>query len=222
MQVPKILFVALVSHAFLTCASAAVEVYTTLAAWEVRVAAASPLPCISIDDFEDGDIPLVVGTTDVGLFDVTVDDVPFPLGQLGGSFKGIYGGTSGPTVFDFHNFDNAPIIAVAGDWARTTNNGKLQVAINGQLIKFDDHLTLSGNGFLGFVDEANGINTLSFSTGFPTRNNLIFFLDNVRAAGYYFGQAWQVPDAEPSLFHTVRIPKHPRHVCELSPYEQES
>jgi hypothetical protein len=50
MQVPKILFVALVSHVFLTFASATVEVYTTLAAWEARVAQASPLPCISIDD----------------------------------------------------------------------------------------------------------------------------------------------------------------------------
>jgi hypothetical protein len=50
MQVPKILFVALVSHVFLMFASATVEVYTTLAAWEARVAQASPLPCISIDD----------------------------------------------------------------------------------------------------------------------------------------------------------------------------
>jgi hypothetical protein len=70
---------ALVSHVFITFASATVEVYTALAAWEARVAQTSPLPCISIDDFEDGDIPLVVGTTDVGLFDVTVDAVPFPL-----------------------------------------------------------------------------------------------------------------------------------------------
>jgi hypothetical protein len=62
----KILLVALVSHAFLKSASADVQVYTTLATWEARVAAAPP--CISIDDFSGADIPLITGTTDaVGL-----------------------------------------------------------------------------------------------------------------------------------------------------------
>jgi hypothetical protein len=186
MQVPKILFVALVSHAFLKSASAAVEVFTTLATWEARVAAAAVTQCISIDDFSGPNIPLITGTTDVGLFDVTTDlGNPF-LGQRNGSYTGqvFNPNTQAPMVLNFHNFDNAPIIAVAGDWSSTTTGASLTVTINGQLIKFSDHLTGSGNGFLGFVDEAGGIATLTFGTeGTPSSAAELFTLDDLNAAG---------------------------------------
>jgi hypothetical protein len=184
MQVPKILFVVLLSHAFLKPASAVVEVYTTLATWEARVAAAVVTQCISIDDFSGPEIPLVTGTTDVGLFDVTTDLGDPSLGQIGGIFRGnIYSPFTGtPMVLNFHNFDNAPIIAIAGDWFRATTGADLTVTINGQLIKFSDYLGYNpGTGFLGFVDEGMGITSLIFGTEGGV--NEVFNLDNLRAAG---------------------------------------
>ncbi len=143
MQVPKILFVALVSHAFLKSASAALEVYTDLAAWNARVALAAGAPCTSLEDFSGPDIPLVVGTTDLGLFDTTVNALPAngtPLGQLEGRFKG-WLVTTGPTVLNFHNFDNSPVIAVAGYWLSSTTGNKLTVTINGIVTKFSTYFT---------------------------------------------------------------------------------
>jgi hypothetical protein len=185
MQFRKMLFAALVSHVSLKSASAVVQVFTSQLAWENRVAAAAGPPCISIDDFSGPDIPLIVGTTDVGLFDVTINNLQpgaFPIGQISGRFLGEYG-IGGPTVLNFHNFDNAPIIAVAGDWFSTTSLAALTVTINGHLIKFRDHLTtFPGTGFLGFVDEAVGITTLIFSTENPGSLEQ-FQLDDLRAAG---------------------------------------
>jgi hypothetical protein len=188
MQVPKILFVALMSQAFLKSASAAVEVFTNLADWEARVGLAAGPPCISIDDFTGPDIVLVAGTTDVGLFDVTIDAVTpnVDLGQIGGIFKGrIYEPNNlTPQEFKFHNFDNAVVIAIAADWVSTTSGADLTVTINTEVIKFSDYLTSSsGSGFLGFVDEALGIPTLIFGT--ESSNNLgeFFDLDDLRAAG---------------------------------------
>jgi hypothetical protein len=187
MQVPKILFVALVSQAFLKSASATVQIYTVQADWEARVAAAAGPPCISIDDFSGADIPLITGTTDVGLFDVTTDVGSLSRGQIGGQFvTTIYSPTTGtPIQLDFHNFDNAAIIAVAADWFSTTTNSLLTVTINGQLIKFGDHLGyFPGTGFLGFVDEAFGMTSLVFGTeAMPGFANEDFQLDNLRAAG---------------------------------------
>jgi hypothetical protein len=37
-----------------------------------------------------------------------------------------------------------------------------------------------------------------------------------------FGQEWQVLDTEPSLFHTVRLPQHPKQVCTLPTPKQAS
>jgi hypothetical protein len=185
MQVPKILLAALVSHVFLESASAAVQVYTNRTAWEERVAAAAKPRCISVDDFEGKDIPLIVGTTDLGLFDVTINNLQpggFSIGQISGRFVGEYG-IGGPTVLNFQKFDNAPIIAVAGDWFSTWSLAALTVKINGQVIKFREQLkTFPGDGFLGFVDEAMGITTLIFSSENPSSLET-FQLDNLRAAG---------------------------------------
>jgi zona occludens toxin (predicted ATPase) len=128
MQVPKILFVALVSHAFLKSASADVEIFTNETLWRAAVAAADGSSCISTDDFEDGYIPLVNGeSTDMGLFDVYIDPILFPvvenaLGQIGGVFVGAIGPSNivTPTVVKFHQFDNAPVIAVGGYWVGNT------------------------------------------------------------------------------------------------------
>jgi hypothetical protein len=185
MKVAKISFVALVSHAFLKSASA-VYVYTDPASWEAAVLSKSA--CISTDDFSGPNIKLRPGTTDVGLFDVTVNDLwSTPLGQIDGEFFGrIYDNSGAPCVLNFHNFDNAPVIAVAGYWKSTTTGGKLTVKINGQTIKFSDHLTnpSSGEGFLGFIDSSNGINKLAFGTegGFKFADE-IFTLDDLMAGG---------------------------------------
>jgi hypothetical protein len=192
MQVPKILFVALVSHAFLKSASAlVVTVHTTLASWQAAVdavALATGIPqCQSLDDFSGAPIPLVAGTTDVGLFDATIDSlagVTGTLGQVGGEFVG-WINVNGPTIFNLHNFDNAPIIGFAGDWKSTTSSNKLTITINGQLINFGDYLTTSpGDGFLGFVVAA-GINTsLIFNVEDTLTNEGEYFIvDNVRASG---------------------------------------
>jgi hypothetical protein len=188
MQVPKILLVALVSHEFLNSASAAVEVFTDQALWEARVAAAAVTQCISIDDFSGPDIPLITGTTDVGLFGVTTDVGSLDHGQIGGIFKGrIYSPLSGtPAVMNFHSFDNAPIIAIAGNWTTTATGALLTVTINGQLIKFRDHLGghPCGTGFLGFVDEDVGITALVFGVeGSDEASNEYFELDDLGAAG---------------------------------------
>jgi hypothetical protein len=190
MQVPKILFVALVSHAFLKSASAVVEVFTTLAAWEARVAAATGPPCISIKDLSGPDIILAVGTTDVGLFDATIDSlagVIIPMGQIGGEFVG-WINAIGPTIFNIHNFDNAPIIGFAGDWNSTTNGNRLTVTINNETIKFGDYLAPlpndPGDGFLGFVDPAGILTSLIFNVENTLSDEGEYFtVDDVRAAG---------------------------------------
>jgi hypothetical protein len=185
MQVPKILFVALVSHAFLTFASAnTVAVFTDQAAWHYAVLGLAGPPCISMDDFSGTNIPLVAGTTDIGLFDVTINALGSnALGQLNGEFVGeVYDPNGNPTVLNFHNFDNAPIIAVAGDWTSTNTGAYLTVTINGQTIKFSDYLGYQG--FLGFIDVTNGINTLIFGIeGGTGIVNEVWWVDNVRAAG---------------------------------------
>jgi hypothetical protein len=56
------------------------------------------------------------------------------------------------------------MIAIAADWVSTTSGADLTVTINTEVIKFSDYLTGFGTGFLGFVDEAEGITTLIFGT----------------------------------------------------------
>jgi hypothetical protein len=186
MQVPKLLFVTLVSHALLKSASAVLEVITSQLEWEARVALSQCT--VNFDDFEDGpNILLVAGNaTDIGLFDVFIDELSIfgPLGKINGTFLGEIVNT-GPTVLNFHDFDNGPTIAIAGEWTSTDTGDQLQVTINGQTITFGNFLAGSpdGTGFLGFVDEENGINSLVFSTVSTTDFGEFFLYDDARVAG---------------------------------------
>jgi hypothetical protein len=195
MQVPKILFVALVSHAFLksvwgTPAVGTVLVYTELAAWEAKVneLSTTAIPqCVSDDDFSGNDIPLTVGSTDVGLFNASIDSldgVTTALGQIGGEFVG-WINANGPTIFDLHNFDNSPIIGFAGNWNSTTSSNKLTITINGQTINFTDSFPVAGTGgFLGFIDPNGIVGDLVFGTENALTNEGEYFtIDDVKAAG---------------------------------------
>jgi hypothetical protein len=204
MQVPKILFVALVSHAFLKSASAvtyvvgSVGVYTSLVEWQTAIDAISATGnqlSTCIDDFSGPDIPLVAGRLiDVGLFDAFVDSLDGttqPLGRINGEFRGMVL-SGGPSV-SIGIFDNAPIIGFAGDWNSTTNGSKLTVEINNVYIKFGDFLTSAGgDGFLGFIAETsqynavNPISVLFFDAETQTSEgefSQVFQVDNFRAAG---------------------------------------
>jgi hypothetical protein len=194
MQVPKILFLALVSHAFLKSASAELQIYKDKKLWQARVEALAGPPCTSKDDFSGDDIPLAPGITDVGLFNVTVDALPVggtELGQIGGQFVGWIAST-GPTVLVFNGFDNAPVVAVAAYWLSTTNANKLKLDVcpggaNGcHPVNFSAELgnPPGGDGFLGFVDEAHGITSMRFNTENPTSHEgELFYLDKFWAAG---------------------------------------
>jgi hypothetical protein len=200
MQVPKILFVALVAHVFLESVSAAksttLKVFTDIDLWKAEVKLATGPPCLLEDNFDGIDIPLKQGgTTDVGLFDVTAK--PFEgikTGKIDNKLVLQYG-FLGSTILKFRNFDNEPIVAFAAEWKSTSSfpdYGGLTVKINGNKIKFTEELP-SGTGFLGFVDATVGITTLSF--GIEDDPTLVvggikinlgaerFSLDNAIAAG---------------------------------------
>lgn len=90
-------------------------------------------------------------------------------------FYGLVGSVAAHNDFRF----DAPIIGFAGDWNGTTDGSILHVDVNGTTIKFSDHLSSPGNGFLGVVD------TAAFSSIFlsaPGEDVEKFSVDNCRIA----------------------------------------
>jgi hypothetical protein len=171
-----ILFVTLVSQAFITFAVANVEVFTSRTEWDTRVASCSSRSRSTADfTLSDGGNstsrpPLVGGTsTDLGWY----------------YSEGFLSNIGGPTLIRFENFDIGSIIAFAGDWRHTTrfDNG-LQVSINGDTIKFSDYLeTGDGSGFLGYVvDEASAFSFIDLTLA-GSGDGESFTLDNAMTAG---------------------------------------
>jgi hypothetical protein len=161
-------------------------VYTTEATWLTAVTGST----VITEDFESSPIGILsVGTTDIGEFDITIDvsDSSTNIhggGHVNGSreFDGFIS-LGGTTSIEFSGFDTSPIIGFAGDWVSTITGNLLtmEMDVNGTIIKFSDHFTSPGTGFLGVVDTV-AFSSVAFDVENLTSFGEFFSVDNVRLA----------------------------------------
>ena len=149
--------------AFLLTGSATVYAipmgYTTEASWLAALGSVT----LSTEDFEATALGSLTapGTTDVGLFSVTLNAVgdagtnevtnESATGMSGRHLNLDIDGDNNTQV-DFSSFDVGGVIGFAGTWASTTTGDLLTLTVNGTTLNFDDFLSGSGNGFFGIVD----------------------------------------------------------------------
>ena len=160
-------------------------VYTTEASWLTALGGAT----VTSENFEASPLGnLAVGTTDVGLFDISItSNAEGQIGIAGGGningsrqFNGDIDSDSTLSM-NFSNFGISPLSAFAGEWASTTSGDLLTLSVNGSLIEFDNYLAGAGNGFLGFID-TDGFTSMTFGTEGTTSFGEFFNLDNVQVA----------------------------------------
>lgn len=167
-----------------TEAAAAPIVYTNQATFTAALAGTT----ISTEDFSASPLGVIGGgTTDLGLFSVTIDQNPdlFTAIVDGGSINGtrqLNGDLDeGGVVFNLSNFSPSPIVAFGGTWTSTTTGDLLTITVNGTTFQFDNHLAFPGNGFLGIIDFA-GFTTVSLGRESVTSFGEAFGLDDVQVA----------------------------------------
>jgi len=157
-------------------------VYTTPASFQVAVG--GPAYVIT-EDFESLPVgPLAAGTTDIGLFSITIDNnnengvrILEP-GYVNGSRE--FGGdidNDANMILNFSDFSPSSLIGFAGTWGTTTSGDLLTATVNSVTFKFSDYLSGSGDGFLGFYDSA-GITAINFGRENPSSKGEFFGLDN--------------------------------------------
>lgn len=153
-------------------------VYTSEASWLTALGGAA----VTTEDFSSSPSGvLAAGTTDLGLFDVTITSNAE--GQIGVFSEILNGDIDADSTLSmvFSNFDVTPLIGFAGDWGSTTTGDLLTITINGTTIQFDNFLAGSGDGFLGFID-TDSFTSLTFGTEGTTTFGEFFTLDNVQVA----------------------------------------
>jgi hypothetical protein len=167
-------------------AVAAPVVYTSQAAWLAALAGAP----VQTETFSVGDQVFPVGTTTVGLLDITIG--PNNSGNVNQiesqQFHGFFGsafGSSPVTSLIRFTFPGT-VSAFAGDWTSTITGTLLTLIVNGTTINFSDYLTGNGSGFLGIVDSV-AFSSIEFGSELPGGIGLApsgedFFVDNVRLA----------------------------------------
>lgn len=145
---------------FLLCsainAHAVLMVFTDRTTWEASLGTS-----VTTEDF-NGVTPfnMSTGVNSAGLIDIELLGSSGPNRIDDGSgFANIDGSNYYHGALDF--FDGgAPsqatilitqIIGFGADWISTTTGGDLSLTILGETVNFDDHLTGSGNGFLGII-----------------------------------------------------------------------
>lgn len=174
--------------ALLMGSSAAVAVpivYTSEADWLTGLGGAT----VTTEDFESSPLGLLsVGTTDIGLFDISITSNAE--GQIGiangGSIDGsreLKGDIDNDSTLSmgFSSFDVSPLIGFSGDWFSTTSGDLLTMTINNSIIDFSSYLSGAGDGFLGIID-SDGFTSLTFGTENPSAFGEFFSLDNVNVA----------------------------------------
>lgn len=166
---------------FVGSAQAGVIVFTDQTAWTNAVSG------IVTEDFEGASVgSLAAGTTNLGNLSVTIDSNPFGDTRIenGGDINGskeFHGFISAgeTTKIDFNDFGG--VTAFAGDWFSTTTGNLLTMMIGGELIKFSDYLSGSGNGFLGIISDL-AFTEVVFGVEGLTGFGEAFDVDNVRLA----------------------------------------
>ena len=168
--------------------------YTSEAAWLAALGTAT----ISTENFESSPVGVLsVGTTDIGLFDVTIGPNNSASingivtgGAVNGSneFRGFYGSAFGTdpvtNQIDF-GFDES-VSGFAGTWDSTTTGTLLTLTVNGTTLNFSNFLTGAGDGFFGVIDTVP-FSSVSFGSELPSGIGLVpsgeqFAVDNVKIA----------------------------------------
>jgi hypothetical protein len=142
------------------------------------------------EDFESSPIgPLPLGSTDIGLFDVSLNAVDtnglteiLDPGFVNGT-RDLRGSVyddlaNGPTQIAFI-FD-AAVRGVAGDFFDATSADRLTITLSGVTFNVSDHLGVPGNGFLGFVDNDPFTQIIFGTQNAAVQPNEAFNIDNVR------------------------------------------
>ena len=161
-------------------ANASITVYTDEVLWSNAVIG------IQTETFEASPPGLLaVGTTDIGLFDITIDgnsesDIAIVDGGSVNGTRQLDGDvdTAG-SVLDFSGF--GVVSAFAGDWTSTTTGDLLTITIDAITVEFSNYLTGVGNGFLGVVS-TSPFSVVEFGSENPSTVGEFFGLDNVRLA----------------------------------------
>ena len=163
-----------------SAANASLAVYTDEGLWTAAVTG------IQTENFEASPLGLLaVGTTDIGLFDITIDsnsesDIAIVDGGSVNGTRQLDGDvdTAG-SVLDFSDF--GVVSAFAGDWTSTTTGDLLTITIDAITVAFSDYLTGVGNGFLGVIS-TSPFSMVEFGSENPSTVGEFFGLDNVRLA----------------------------------------
>lgn len=134
-------------------AAASVTAFSSFSGWQ---AAAGPT---TLEDFAAAPLgPLTPGTTDIGTFSIFIDkngdnrnsiaddDPNFFIGYIDNPADS---NTLG--AFVIRLLFDAPLTAFAASWSSTTTGDRLRATIDGTTFRFEDFLTGTGSGFLGWV-----------------------------------------------------------------------
>jgi hypothetical protein len=181
---------------FASSVSAAPVVYTNEADWLAAVSG------VVTEDFNATPAgKLSAGSNDIGLFDITLDDVDNTWGLPAIFGQSLYAVVFSPYAwtkqfpqemsFDF----DSPVIGFAADWDDVGTGGKLTMTINETLIKFSDY---PSSGFLGVVD-STPFTQVHFGLQFTTGQSDDFVVDNVRLALAPTNQPPDCSQAVPSI-----------------------
>jgi hypothetical protein len=190
---------------FASSVSAALVVYTNETEW---LAAVSGVVTENFTGTTPGQ--LSVGSNDIGLFNITLDDLNNYFGlptiaqdslAASGFDRWLIGVVFSPYArtqlfpqsmsFDF----DSPVIGFAADWWGAGAGGKLTMTINGTVIKFSDY---PSSGFLGVVD-STPFTQVDFGLEFMTRQYDEFAVDNVRLAPALTNHTPDCSQAVPSI-----------------------
>jgi len=181
---------------FASSVSAAPVVYTNEADWLAAVSG------VVTEDFATTAGKLSAGSNDIGLFNITLDDVDNSWGLptiFGESLYAVVFSPYARTTQQFPqemSFDfDSPVIGFAADWGGVGTGGKLTMTINDTLIKFSDY---PSSGFLGVVD-STPFTQVHFGLQFTTGQSDDFVVDNVRLAPAPTNEPPDCSQAVPSI-----------------------
>jgi len=141
-----------------TAQAGSLQVFTDPEAWFAAVSDYE----VMVEEFDLPAGPLVVGENRVGMIDITINGTEggFPSIEAGGNplnidgssfFFNDVGDTNGNLYTDF-SFDS--MIVGFGSFFTSTLTGNLAVIeVGGNTVNFSDHLSGSGDGFLGILSD---------------------------------------------------------------------
>lgn len=155
-------------------AFAGVAVYTSESAWVAATAAYT----VATEDFSTSPQGTLSGTTDIGLFDISVTNSQNAINSQ--QFDG-YVDLNSTLSFGL----SASTFGFAGYWTSTADTTGLTFIVNGVTIDAGDAFNDGvGTGFLGFVDTDLAITNVGFglTLGAGTQDSEAFSLDDAQLA----------------------------------------